>query len=124
MGNACAEDEDSDEHISNLGSKLADIQRRLVKHASIEAAYQDEINRAMANIPAAHVILKALPHSIIPPEHRALINAITGAISLLEYDTTRELVMHIHPRDAWTRPSPDEEGYRTKPDDLPPFPQP
>jgi hypothetical protein len=51
-----------------------------VKHTSIEAAYEEELNLVMADISATHMILKALPESIISLERRALINAMAGAI--------------------------------------------
>ena len=42
---------------------------------SIDSAYMEMI-RAMADIPATHEIMKALPHYVIPLEHRAITNTI------------------------------------------------
>jgi len=97
--------------LTNLGFKLAEIQRRLVKQTSIESAYKEEMIRAMANIPAAHIIMKALPPSIISLEHRSMTNTMAGAISSITYDTSRELVMCAQPRDNWAQASPNKEGW-------------
>jgi hypothetical protein len=71
-----------DEKNDGIRSRLAKIQRRLVQHTSIEAAYQEELNRAMADIPATHVILRALPESIIQSMRWP------ARIKHLQYDTT------------------------------------
>ena len=116
------DDEESNEQLTNLRFRLAKIQQKLAAQISIDSAYKDEMIRAMADIPPAHLIMNPLLPSIIPFEHRALANTMVGAIKAITHDTSRELVMCVQPRDDWNQLSTDKD--ECVPDDLKPFLQP
>jgi hypothetical protein len=116
------DDEETDSQLTSLGQRLAEVQRKLAAQISIDSAYKEEVIRAMTDIPPAQLIMKALPPSIIPLEHRTLTNAMAEAIRTITHETSRELVMCVQPRYDWNQLSRDRDEY--VPEDLLPFPQP
>ncbi|PMD43047.1 hypothetical protein L207DRAFT_289727 [Hyaloscypha variabilis F] len=95
-----------------LGNRLARVQRALVKHTSVEAAYQEELSTAMADIPEPWTILNALPHSILPGTHRNMCNLIAGTIARLNASTNGPYPSLAPPRANWKEPnSPDDPEY-------------